>query len=338
MPAAQIREAAHILGHAERLLSTVLQGFYQSNQATAASVQVNNLNIIRGMLGRPGCGVLQMNGQPTAQNTRECGGDGDLPGFRNWSNDEHVAELARVWNVDPLEIPHYTAPTHVMQMMRYVEEGSIRLLWVSATNPAVSLPELQRIRSILQQERLLLVVQDIFLSETAELADVVLPAATWGEKTGTFTNVDRTVHLSEKAVDPPGEARSDLDIFLDYARRLDLRDKDGDPLVKWHDPESAFEAWKECTRGRPCDYTGITYDKLRGGSGIQWPCNEEHPDGTERIYTDGQFWSAPDYCESYGKDMVTGAPLTPGEYRAFNPFGKVMLKACLLYTSPSPRD
>lgn len=327
VPAAQIREAAHILGHAERLLSTVLQGFYQSNQATAASVQVNNLNIIRGMLGRPGCGVLQMNGQPTAQNTRECGGDGDLPGFRNWSNDEHVAELARVWNVDPLEIPHYTAPTHVMQMMRYVEEGSIRLLWVSATNPAVSLPELQRIRSILQQERLLLVVQDIFLSETAELADVVLPAATWGEKTGTFTNVDRTVHLSEKAVDPPGEARSDLDIFLDYARRLDLRDKDGDPLVKWHDPESAFEAWKECTRGRPCDYTGITYDKLRGGSGIQWPCNEEHPDGTERIYTDGQFWSAPDYCESYGKDMVTGAPLTPGEYRAFNPFGKVMLKA-----------
>lgn len=327
VPAEQIREAAHILGHSERLLSTVLQGFYQSNQATAAAVQVNNLNIIRGMIGRPGCGILQMNGQPTAQNTRECGGDGDLPGFRNWSNDEHVADLARVWNVDPLDIPHYGPPTHVMQMMRYAEEGSIRFLWVSATNPAVSLPELQRIRSILKQERLFLVVQDIFLSETAELADVVLPAATWGEKTGTFTNVDRTVHLSEKAVEPPGEARPDLDIFLDYARRLDLRDKDGEPLVKWDDPESAFEAWKECSRGRPCDYTGISYDKLRGGSGIQWPCNEEHPDGTERIYVDGKFWSAPDYCESYGKDLVTGTPLEPDEYRALNPFAKLILKS-----------
>src|SRR5690606_6646433 len=123
-------------------------------------------------------------------------------------------------------------PTHVMQMLRYAEEGSIRLLWVSATNPAVSLPELARIRAILSQERLFLVVQDIFLSETAQLADVVLPAATWGEKTGTFTNADRTVHLSEKAVDPPGEARADLDVFIDYARRMDLRDRDGEPLVK----------------------------------------------------------------------------------------------------------
>lgn len=168
---------------------------------TVAAVQVNNVNLVRGMLGKPGCGILQMNGQPTAENTRECGGDGDLPAFRNWSNDQHVKDLAKVWNVDPLEIPHYSPPTHVMQMMRYAEDGSIRLLWVSGTNPAVSLPEIPRIRAILQQERLFLVVQDIFLSETAQLADVVLPAATWGEKTGTFTNVDRTVHLSEKAVD-----------------------------------------------------------------------------------------------------------------------------------------
>ncbi|GAA1149323.1 molybdopterin oxidoreductase family protein [Nesterenkonia lutea] len=327
VPAEQIREAASIIGGADRLLSTVLQGFYQSNQATAAAVQVNNVHLVRGMLGKPGCGLLQMNGQPTAQNTRECGGDGDLPGFRNWSNDAHVEDLARVWNVETSRIPHYSPPTHVMQMMRYVEDGSIRMLWVSGTNPAVSLPELGRIRSILEQDRLFLVVQDIFMSETAQLADVVLPAATWGEKTGTFTNVDRTVHLSEKAVEPPGEAKPDLDIFLDYARRLDLRDKDGEPLVTWHDPESAFEAWKECTRGRPCDYTGISYDKLRGGSGIQWPCNEENPEGTERLYEDGRFWSDPQYCESYGKDLVTGAPLEPAEYKAMNPDAKAVIKA-----------
>lgn len=327
VPAEQIREAASILGHAERLLSTVLQGFYQSNQATAASVQVNNVSILRGMLGKPGCGILQMNGQPTAENTRECGGDGDLPAFRNWSNDEHVKDLARVWNVDPMEIPHYSPPTHVMQMMRYAEDGSIRMLWVSGTNPAVSLPELPRVRSIFEQERLFLVVQDIFLSETAQLADVVLPAATWGEKTGTFTNVDRTVHLSEKAVDPPGEAKADLDIFIDYAHRLGLKDKDGAPLVKWHDAESAFEAWKECSRGRPCDYTGLTYEKLRGGTGIQWPCTADHPEGTERLYEDGKFFSTPDYCESYGRDLVTGAPVEPTEYKALNPTGKAILRA-----------
>jgi anaerobic selenocysteine-containing dehydrogenase len=327
VPAVEIRAAARILGHAERLLSTVLQGFYQSHQATASAVQVNNINLIRGMLGRPGCGILQMNGQPTAQNTRECGADGDLPAFRNWANDEHVSDLARVWNVEPSQIPHYSEPTHLMQMMRYVEDGSIRFLYVSGTNPAVSLPELGRIREILSQERLFLVVQDIFLSETAQLADVVLPAATWGEKTGTFTNVDRTVHLSEKAVDPPGQARADLDIFIDYAQRLDLKDKDGQPLVKWTDAEGAFEGWKACSAGRPCDYSGLSYDKLRGGSGIQWPCNEEHPDGTERIYQNGEFWSSPSYCESYGKDLLTGAPLDPVEYKAMNPSGKAVLKA-----------
>ncbi|OBJ69688.1 nitrate reductase [Mycobacterium sp. 1274756.6] len=323
--AEDLRRAARIVGHAERLLSTVLQGFYQSHQATAAAVQVNNLNLIRGMLGRPGAGVLQMNGQPTAQNTRECGANGDLPGFRNWQNDEHVAQLARLWNVDIATIPHYSEPTHAMQMLRFAEQGSLRLLWVSATNPAVSLPELHRIRSILRQERLLLVVQDIFLTETAELADVVLPAAAWGEKTGTFTNVDRTVHISDRAVDPPGQARPDLDIFLDYARRMDFRDNDGAPLISWSDPESAFAAWQRCSAGRPCDYTGLSYDKLRRSGGIQWPCNADHPDGTERLYTDGRFFSEPSYCETYTKDLLTGGAVEPTEYAAANPNGKAML-------------
>ncbi|MEU0085949.1 nitrate reductase [Streptomyces sp. NPDC006274] len=327
VPARQIVEAAEVVGTADRLLSTVLQGIYQSHQATAAAVQINNLHLIRGMLGRPGAGLLQMNGQPTAQNTRECGANGDLPGFRNWENDRHVADLAKVWNVEPTTIPHYAPPTHAMQMFRYAEQGSIRMLWISGTNPAVSLPELSRIRSILSQQRLFTVVQDLFLTETAQLADVVLPAATWGEKTGTFTNADRTVHLSDKAVEPPGEARPDLDIFLDYATRMDFRDKDGGPLVHWTDPESAFEAWKRCSAGRPCDYTGLTYGRLRGASGIQWPCNDEAPDGTPRLYTDGISWAHPDTCENYGKDLVTGASSSVVEYRSLNPDGKAMLKA-----------
>jgi predicted molibdopterin-dependent oxidoreductase YjgC len=287
---------------------------------------VNNLNLVRGMIGRPGCGILQMNGQPTAQNTRETGADGDLPGFRNWNNMDHIEDLARVWNVEPDTIPHWTPPTHAMQIFRYCETGSIRMLWIQATNPAVSLPNLNRVRKILQKPDLFVVVQDAFLTETAQMADVVLPAALWGEKTGTFTNVDRTVHISHKAVEPPGEARSDFDIFVDFARRMDFRDKDGAPLIKWNTPEEAFEGWKACTRGRPCDYTGMSYEKLSQGSGIAWPCSEAHPEGEHYPYKDLVFPTHAEYCESYGHDLITGAPVPAQAYKANDPAGRAVLK------------
>ncbi|MEV0350070.1 molybdopterin oxidoreductase family protein [Nonomuraea sp. NPDC050680] len=334
VPVRLIERAAEILGTSERLLSTVLQGFYQSNQATAAACQVNNIHLLRGMLGLPGAGLFQMNGQPTAQNTRETGADGDLPGLRNWDNPTHIHELAELWNVDPSVIPHWAPPTHAMQIFRYAEQGSIRLLWISATNPAVSLPDLARIRRILTRENLFVVVQDVFLTETARLADVVLPAATWGEKQGTFTNADRTVHLTEKAVEPPGEARPDLEIFLDYARRMDFRDRDGKPLISWRDPESAFEAWKACSAGRPCDYTGMTYDRLRGASGIQWPCTPSSPGGTERLYTGGRFNTDHDYCETFGQDLTTGAEYGREHYVAQNPAGRAFLHAEPYHPSP----
>ncbi|MFC4638930.1 molybdopterin oxidoreductase family protein [Deinococcus hohokamensis] len=326
VPAADLRRAGELLANTQTLVSTVLQGVYQSMQATAAAVQVNNLHLIRGLIGKPGSGILQMNGQPTAQNTRETGADGDLPGFRNWNNPEHIKQLAKLWNVHVNKIPHWSPPTHAMQIWRYAEQGSIKMLWIQATNPAVSMPQLGRIRKILQQEDLFVVVQDAFMTETAKFADVVLPAAIWGEKTGTLTNVSRTVHISCKAIEPPGEARSDLDIFLDYARRMDFRDQDGQPLIKWHDSKSAFEAWKECTRGRPCDYTALTYEKLLAGSGIPWPVNEENPDGTPRLYTDFVFPTAADYAETYGQDLETGASVTAEEYKANDPKGRAMIK------------
>ena len=327
VPADRLRAAANILSSANSLVSTVLQGVYQSNQATAAAVQVNNLNLIRGLIGKPGSGVLQMNGQPTAQNTRECGADGDLPGFRNWDDPAHIAELAKIWNVKESVIPHWAPPTHAMQIFRYCETGSIRMLWISATNPAVSLPDLPRIRKILQKDSLFVIAQDAFMTETAELADVVLPAALWGEKTGCFTNVDRTVHISHKAVEPPGDAKSDLDIFLDYAQRMEFTDKDGQPLIKWSDAQGAFDAWRECSRGRPCDYSGMSYEKLSQVSGIQWPCNEEFPEGCERLYTKGIFNTAAEYCEDYGHDLRTGAMRTPEQYKANDPKGRAFLHA-----------
>lgn len=326
IPAGDLRKAAKIVGSSSTLLSTALQGVYQSMQATAAAVQINNLHLIRGLIGKPGCGIYQMNGQPTAQNTRETGADGDLPGFRNWDNREHIEELAKIWNVDPDIIPHWAPPTHAMQIWRYAEQGSIKLLWISATNPAVSLPDLAQVRKILSKEDLFVVVQDAFLTETAALADVVLPTAIWGEKTGCFTNVDRTVHITQKAVEPPGEAKSDFDIWVDYARRMEFKDKDGAPLVKWTKPEEAFEGWKQCSKGRPCDYSGMSYEKLLRKNGIQWPCNDNYPDGCERLYTDGVFHTSADDCETFGHDMTTGAEYTPEQYKAADPQGRAFLR------------
>lgn len=317
VPQAMVLRAAQMLGDAPSLVSSCLQGVYPSHQATAAAVQVNNLHLVRGLIGKPGSTVFQMNGQPTAQNTRECGANGELAAFLNYAN---------------------PPPTHIMQMLRYAEEGALRMLWIVCTNPAVSLPELARIRRILEQHSLFVVVQDAFPTETTRHTDVVLPAAMWAEKTGTFTNADRTVHISHKAIEPPGEARSDFDIFVDYARRMGFRDKHGGPLLPFRDVEGAFNHFKALTKDRPCDYSGISYEKLTGGSGIQWPCNEAHPEGQARLYVDAQFHTAASDCETFGHDLVTGAVVTPEEYRARDLGGRAHLKPAPYIPPPEEPD
>ncbi|KAJ9644111.1 hypothetical protein H2199_003979 [Coniosporium tulheliwenetii] len=326
VPKARLEEAAKIIGTTESLLSTCLQGVYQSNQATASACQINNINLLRGMIGKPGCGIYQMNGQPTAQNNREAGCDGEYPGFRNNNNPEHMKELARLWNIDYEKLPHWSQPMHIQNMLNYIASGTIEMFWISGTNPLVNLPNLPRARELLTKPELFVVCQDIFMTETAAIADVVLPAAQWAEKTGCFTNVDRTVHLSHQAVEPPGEAKSDLAIWVDFAKRMDFRDKDGNPLIPGETPEEIFEAWKRLSKGRPCDYSAMTYGKLTGGSGIQWPCNDDHPNGKERLFDDGHFFTDAEYCESFGHDLETGAPYTKDQYLALNPAGRAILK------------
>lgn len=328
VPASQLEEAAMIIGTSKSLLSTALQGVYQSNQATASACQINNINLLRGFIGKPGSGVLQMNGQPTAQNNRETGCDGEFPGFRNFQNPSHMQEIADIWNIDYFKMPHWSQPTHIENMLTYIAKGSIEMLWVSGTNPLVSLPNLPRVRDVLTKPDLFVVCQDIFMTETAEIADVVLPAAQWGEKTGCFTNVDRTVHLSHKAVEPPGEAKSDMDIFVDFARRMGFKGKDGSDLIPWSTPEQVFDAWKAMSRGRPCDYSGFSYEKLTGGSGIQWPCNTDHPNGKERLFDDGVFFTDTDYCQDYGHDLETGTPFTKVQYQSIGPAGRAVIKSC----------
>lgn len=323
----QLRQTAKTLATSSSLLSTALQGVYQSNQATAAACQINNINLLLGHIGSPGSGILQMNGQPTAQNNRETGCDGEYPGFRNFQNPNHMKEIASIWNIPYEQVPHWNQPTHIHNMLSFVEAGSLEMFWVSGTNPLVSLPHLHRVRELFTKPDLFLVVQDIFLTETAAVADVVLPAAQWGEKTGCFTNADRTMHLSRKAVEAPGEAKADLDIFLDFARRMEFKNQDGNDLIPFTGPEDVFEEWKKMSYGRPLDCSDLTYDKLTGGSGIQWPCTKQHPYGKERLFDDGIFFTDTEYCESFGHDLETGAPLTKAQYNAINPAGRAILKA-----------
>ena len=192
-----------------------------------------------------------------------------------------------------------------MQIFRYAEQGSIKLLWISATNPAVSMPDLARIRRILADEELFVVVQDLFLTETAELADVVLPAATWGEK-HRHVHQRRPHRAPLRAGGRPARRGAQRPRHLPRLRHggWTSATATASRSITWDDPESAFEAWKACSRGRPCDYSGITYELLRGASGIQWPCTDEHPHGTERLYIDGRFNTDPDYCETYGYDLA----------------------------------
>ena len=184
-------------------------------------------------------------------------------------------------------------------------------------------PGTARIRSILKQEDLFVVVSDPFLSETAELADVVLPTAIWGEKTGTFTNADRTVHLSEQAIDPPGEARRDMDIFLDYAERLGLEDKDGERLIQVEDGRRGIP--RRGKSARRADRATTRKSRTRACAA------EAASSGAPRARALRQITSSrPAQTltpQEFGHELLTGMQFDPAAHAALNPAGRAILKA-----------
>ena len=293
-------------------VTTCLQGVYQSNQATAAACAVNSMHLLMGKIGRPGCAPMQFAGQPSSMNTRETGADGTYPAYLNWEDAKHMRELAKRWTV-PVELLG-KKPVSAPEIFELCEKGYVKVLWNICTNPAVSM--MNRSTHLRTLNGVFLIVQDCFAdTETAQLADVVLPSAMWGEKMGCMTNAERRCTLLRKAVDPPGEARADLDIFLDFATRMNLRDATGRPLIQYTDPEGAFNEWREISRGCIPDYSGMTYRKLAERGGIQWPCNDDHPDGTVRLYTERHFPTKWSISESYEQDLETGHEHTKTEYR-----------------------
>ncbi|HTI40292.1 MAG TPA: molybdopterin oxidoreductase family protein, partial [Vicinamibacterales bacterium] len=325
VPASTLRQAAEWIGTSRSTVTTCLQGVYQSNQATAAACAVNNMHLLMGKIGRPGCAPLQFAGQPSSMNTREVGADGTYPAYRNWEDQNHMLDLAKRWKV-PVEMLG-KKPVGAPEIFELCELGYVKVLWNICTNPAVSMTD--RTKQLRTLNGLFLVVQDCFANtETAQLADVILPAAMWGEKTGCMTNAERRCTLLRKAVDPPGEARADLDIFLDFADRMNLRDADGHKLIGYTDPEGAFDEWRSVSRGCIPDYSGMSYARLAETGGLQWPCTAEKPDGTVRLYEELSFPTHWYVSESFEKDIETGHEHTLQEYREKrDPKGRAVLVA-----------
>ncbi len=264
---------------------------------------------------------MHMAGQPSSSSNRTVGGVGTYPGNRNPENPDHLRDIAKLWNVEESSLA--VGPEKgIIKQMELMENEQIGFFWNIHTNPLVSLPNLPRVKKAM--EKPFVVVQDPFLTETTEVADVVLPPAMWGEKEGTMENADRTINLLRKAVEPPAGVKTDFEILVEFSKRLGLKDKDGNPLVNYSSPEEAFEEWKNISEGRPSDMTGMTYDRLEKENGIRWPSTRENPKGKVRLYEDGWFPTKADYCQSYGKDIVTGRPKTEKEYKTIKAEGRAI--------------
>ncbi|SET51364.1 Molybdopterin oxidoreductase Fe4S4 domain-containing protein [Salinibacillus kushneri] len=314
--------ATHVIGTTNSLVCTTLQGAYQSADATSSCVAINNIHLIRGLIGKPGSGPLHMAGQPSSSGNRTVGGVGTYPGNRNPGNPKHIKEMAELWNVNTSDL-EVGPEKGIEEIVHLMEKGKVGLFWNINTNPMASLPNRQRAKKAF--ENTFVVVQDPFLTETTEVADVVLPPAIWGEKEGTMENADRTINLLTKAVDPPNGVKSDFDILLDFAKRMGFKTKDGKPLITYETPEQCFEEWKKVSKGRPSDMSAATYEKLKENNGLRWPIDEKHPLGTPRLYSDFKFHTFPDNAQTYGKDLFTGRPRTKEEFESMQANGRAIL-------------
>ena len=286
VPAEDIRRAAVTFGRAERGFVAWTMGVNHSVQGTETVTLLNTLCLLTGNVGRSGAAPFSLTGQCNAMGTRESGATASLPGYRPWDDPAARAEVAALWGVPVERLPTERGRAYP-DIIDGVLDGTIKGLWVIATNPVVSFPNRLRLEAALRNLDLF-VVQDGFTNPTSELASIVLPAAIWGEKEGTYTNAERRVSRVRRAVDPPGQARTDFDIFLDLAQAFGVKDE---LYPGWTGPEDAFTEWARVSAGRLCDYSGITYERIDVAGGVQWPC----PDGTEavagtpRLYADGVF-------------------------------------------------
>ena len=283
-----IRRTAHIYAKARAPFVGWTMGVNHSTKGTETVNAINNLALITGNVGRAGASPFSITGQCNAMGTREAGFSSSLPGYRKFESEADRNELAAIWDIDGQRIPTERGLAYP-DIIEAAVAGKIRALWIIGTNPIVSYPNVDVLRHAFGNLDFLVVQDGFHPTPTSELAHLVLPAAIWGEKEGTYTNSERRVSKVNKAVDPPREARSDFDIFLQLADKLGCSEE---LFPGWQKPADAFEEWRRVSKGRLCDYSGMTYELIEESGGIQWPyqaASHDDPAGTRRLYGDGLF-------------------------------------------------
>jgi assimilatory nitrate reductase catalytic subunit len=279
VPEDDLREAARILGTAQAAMVLSARGAEQHANGTATTQAFINLALALGLPGRPWSGWGTITGQGNGQGGREHGQKADqLPGYRRIDDPAARAHVAAVWGVDPDELPGPGRSAYELLDAMGTPDG-VRALFVFASNPAVSAPNAGHVRDRLAALDLL-VVSDLFLSETAALADVVLPAAQWAEEEGTMTNLEGRVILRRRALPPPAGVRDDLQTLTALAERL------GRGKYFSADPGVVFAELRAASAGGRADYAGITYERIAAEQGVFWPCPDESHPGTPRLFSD----------------------------------------------------
>jgi len=306
VPAEELIRCAETIARGERVSFWWTMGVNQSHEATRTAQAIINLALMTGNIGRPGTGANSITGQCNAMGSRLFGNASSLLGGYDFSDAGDRAHVAGILGLDPALIPAAKSWAYD-EIIDGIDRGDIRGLWVIATNTAHSWINQGRFHAI-RRKLDFLVVQDMFATtETARMADLVLPAAGWGEKEGVFINSERRLGVTRKVARAPGLALSDFAIFKLVAEAWGC----GDLFSRWNSPEAAFQLLKELSRGQPCDFSGIRdYAHIEGAGGIQWPYPDagasldgarserassgDAPTQTRerRLFADGKFFTA----------------------------------------------
>jgi len=282
-------------------LSLYCQGLNQSTCGVDKNAALINLHLATGQIGKPGAAPLSLTGQPNAMGGREVGGMAHLlSAHRDMANPEHRAEIAKLWGVD--DVPATPGKTAI-DMFEAVKRGEIKALWIACTNPAQSMPDQTLIDEALRAAEFVVVQEAYADTETVRYADLLLPAATWGESEGTLTNSERCISRVRAAMPPPGEARPDCGVVVEFAHRLgdrlgDKSGRNGRTLFPYTCPEDVFNEHRETTRGRDLDITGLSYALLERAP-QQWPFPEGAAAGQARLYADGIYPTASGRAKFY---------------------------------------
>jgi len=276
VPEGDLVAAVRILAEAKGAMVLTARGAEQHSSGSDTVLAYINLALALGLPGRPASGYGTITGQGNGQGGREHGQKADqLPGYRRLDDPAARVHIARIWDIDPDDLPHAGLSAYEL-LDGLGRDSGVRALWVVASNPAVSAP-----RSLHVTERIraldFLVVSDFFLSETAALADVVLPSTQWAEETGTMTNLEGRVILRRAATDAPPGVRSDLWVMRELAERL------GRPALS-DVPQEIFDELRRASAGGKADYAGISYERIAAEGGVFWPCPSALHPGTPRLF------------------------------------------------------